>query len=121
MTRRKFLQLVGQVGGASAVYGAIDALGFGAPAPPPATAPATTNPIDRFVRKTPFALKGSVAPNRKVIILGAGVAGLCAAYELNKAGYDCRILEGRTRVGGRAHTVRRGTVEIEIDGRAQTC
>src|SRR4051794_10753082 len=102
MTRRKFLQLVAATSGASAAYGAIDALGLGAtwPSTVPTTLPATA-PTERFVRRKAFVLRRSVAPNRKVIILGAGVAGLCAAYELGKAGYDCKILEGRTRVGGR--------------------
>ena len=44
----------------------------------------------------------------RVIILGAGVAGLTAAYELRKLGYECEILEARARFGGRCFTVRRG-------------
>lgn len=31
----------------------------------------------------------------KIAILGAGVAGMTAAYELSQAGYDCTILEAR--------------------------
>ena len=44
----------------------------------------------------------------KVVILGAGIAGLTAAYELGKAGYDCTVLEAR-RPGRRAepHVARR--------------
>jgi monoamine oxidase len=56
----------------------------------------------------------------KVVILGAGVAGLCAAYELGKAGFDCRILEARARPGGRVWTVRTGTTETELGGLPQT-
>jgi monoamine oxidase len=41
------------------------------------------------------------------------------AYDLGKVGYDCRVLEGRARPGGRVFTVRRGTVSEE-DGAAQT-
>jgi len=41
-----------------------------------------------------------------VIVVGAGLAGLAAAYELERAGYDVTILEARTRPGGRVHTLR---------------
>jgi monoamine oxidase len=55
----------------------------------------------------------------RVIILGAGVTGLAAAYELKKLGYDCEILEARPRVGGRAFTARRGQ-QSEEEGPPQT-
>jgi monoamine oxidase len=57
----------------------------------------------------------------KVLILGAGVSGLVTAYELNKLGYDFRILEARDRVGGLAWTVRRGMDHTEIGGERQVC
>lgn len=57
----------------------------------------------------------------KVVILGAGPAGLAAAYELGKAGYDCTVLEARDRVGGRVFTVRRGTKIEMTDGSKQVC
>ena len=43
---------------------------------------------------------------QKVIIIGAGMAGLVAAYELQRAGHDPIILEARQRVGGRVYTMR---------------
>ncbi len=55
-----------------------------------------------------------------VVILGAGVAGMCAAYELGKHGYHCHILEARSRPGGRVWTIRGGTSETEIGGGRQT-
>lgn len=43
---------------------------------------------------------------KKVIILGAGLAGLSAAKELEKAGFDVVLLEARARPGGRVFTMR---------------
>ena len=65
-----------------------------------------------------FSLDGS-ARGTKVVILGAGVAGLCAAYELGKAGYDCTLLEARQRAGGRVWTIRGGDHHLEVDGTEQ--
>src|SRR5213592_4471442 len=59
---------------------------------------------------------------RKVVILGAGLAGMTTAYELGKLGYDCTVLEARNRSGGRVWTVRGGTKETESGGgTAQSC
>src|SRR5512132_538157 len=43
---------------------------------------------------------------KKILIIGAGMAGLCAGYELTQLGHDVTILEARTRPGGRVHTLR---------------
>jgi len=45
-------------------------------------------------------------PSRQVLVLGAGLAGLAAAYELSKAGYAVTVLEARSRPGGRVLTYR---------------
>ncbi|GAB2714704.1 flavin monoamine oxidase family protein [Kitasatospora kifunensis] len=51
----------------------------------------------------------------KVLILGAGVAGLTAAYELSRLGYNCTVLEAQDRVGGRNRTARKGDKLYEVD------
>ena len=45
-------------------------------------------------------------PPKRVIIVGAGVAGLVAGYELKRAGHTPVILEAQQRVGGRLYTLR---------------
>ena len=39
--------------------------------------------------------------NKTIIIIGAGMSGLVAGYELARAGHDVTILEARDRIGGR--------------------
>jgi monoamine oxidase len=46
------------------------------------------------------------AKPRKVIVVGAGLAGLTAAYELVNWGHDVTVLEAQTRPGGRVYTLR---------------
>ena len=54
---------------------------------------------------TPGALTPASRPQR-IVVVGAGMAGLVAAYELFRAGHDVAVLEARERVGGRVLTVR---------------
>ena len=103
LTRRQLLERIAATGGAAMAHEAMTALGL--LAAPPA--------------QNPFELRGQV-PGTRVVILGAGLAGLTAAYELGKLGYSCQILEARSRPGGRVFTVRRGTVSEE-SGSSQVC
>ena len=50
----------------------------------------------------------SPAKPTQVLILGAGMAGLTAGYELMNRGYDVRIIEARDTAGGRVQTLRDG-------------
>jgi monoamine oxidase len=105
VTRRSFLNFVGRAAGASALYETMSAMGLVhvpiAYAGPPDLAPGS----------------GS---GRRVVVLGAGIAGLVAAYELTRANYACTILEARNRAGGRNWTLRRGDIVEETDSR-QAC
>jgi monoamine oxidase len=99
-TRRQFLGRIAAAGGAPLVYEAMTGLGLLA-----------------VPTQARFELRGQVSGVR-VVILGAGLAGLAVAYELGKLGYQCQILEARSQPGGRVYTVRRGDVSEE-DGPRQ--
>ena len=44
--------------------------------------------------------------NRTVTVIGAGLAGLSAAYDLQRAGWQVTVLDARDRVGGRVYSLR---------------
>lgn len=51
-----------------------------------------------------------------VVVVGAGFAGLVAARELVKDGFDVVVLEGRDRVGGRSSTTTLAGVPVDLGG-----
>jgi monoamine oxidase len=72
------------------------------PAPPP-----RRGPLDEATRKTPRdGLGERTGAPKRVVVIGAGIAGLVAAYELDRAGHDPIVLEANQRVGGRVYTLR---------------
>lgn len=55
-----------------------------------------------------LSTKKTVAVTKKVIVAGAGITGLCCAYELMKAGHEVVVLEASGRYGGHVFTGRDG-------------
>ncbi|MGA9101964.1 protoporphyrinogen oxidase [Aeromicrobium sp.] len=54
----------------------------------------------------------------RVAIVGGGVAGLTAAYELGKAGVDVVVLEGSDRIGGKLRLAEVGGVTLDVGAEA---
>ena len=100
VTRRRFLEQVGLAGGSAALYETMTALGL-------------INLPEAWAGP-PELPQGSGA-GKSVVILGAGIGGLTAAYELTRANYRCQVIELTERAGGRNHTARRGTVLQEVN------
>lgn len=63
-------------------------------------------PTYPLLKTTEFFSRKKANTTQKVIIIGAGLAGLTAGYELTKAGHEVSILEACNRAGGRVFTVR---------------
>ncbi len=103
MKRRDFITAV--AASAGSVYAAMQALDL---LEKPAAA-----------QKGPFRLQPR-GKRKRIIILGAGLAGMASAYELGKVGYDCTILEARSRAGGRCWTLRGGDKFTDTEGQTQT-
>ncbi len=98
MTKRRLLQSIGAAAGAGAVYRAMEVL-------------------DLFGTARAASLELPSGEGKSVVVLGAGISGMTAAYELSKAGYRCTVLEATGRAGGRNLTARSGDVLHELDNR----
>lgn len=96
------LHAIGLIGGTAAIYQMMTTFGHAEetrfPGPP----------------KLAGARKGA-----SVIVLGAGLAGMLAAYELEKAGYRVTILEYQDRAGGRNWSLHGGDTFTELGGATQ--
>lgn len=108
-SRRDFLRSVGIAGGAGVMFHTMGALGLTTAANAADTPPFT--PLDRD------GLRGR--GKKHVVVMGGGIAGMTAAYELLKGGYSVTILEGRGRPGGRNWTVRGGDRFTDMKGQTQ--
>ncbi|MFK7864142.1 MAG: flavin monoamine oxidase family protein [Pseudohongiellaceae bacterium] len=111
-SRREFIHRVGEIGGISAAYQAM--LTMGLLSPGDAEAAATRKQWQSR------AAQSQSGPKPTVAILGGGIAGLCVAYELKKAGFPYFVLEAQSRPGGRNHTLRAGSTISEVAG-TQRC
>jgi monoamine oxidase len=96
LSRRSLVHLVGKAGGAAAAYHTMAAMGL--LAVPSAYAGPPKLPPGR---------------GRRVVIIGAGIAGMVLAYELRNAGYQPLVLEARDRPGGRNRSLRGGDTVTE--------
>lgn len=104
MSRRQLLSMIGLTAGSAAMYQAMSTLGVAADSP----------------YKGPVDLQG--APRgASVLVLGAGMAGMTAAYELSRAGYSVQVLEYNERAGGRNWSLRGGDTYTELGGATQHC
>src|SRR5580700_11838943 len=89
LSRRRLFEIIGASVGGAAAYQAMTRLGHAEESP----------------YRGPIALDGD-PKGASVIILGAGLAGMTAAFELGRAGYKVQILEYNTRAGGRNWSLR---------------
>ncbi|MDM4765472.1 flavin monoamine oxidase family protein [Pelomonas sp. SE-A7] len=103
-TRRQWLLALGRHAGSGAAYAAMAGLGLAHASP----------------AATEFALQGA-PKGKRVLIVGAGVAGMVAGYELQRAGYQVQLIEFNQRAGGRCWTLRGGDRFTELGGATQVC
>jgi glycine/D-amino acid oxidase-like deaminating enzyme len=91
LSRRRLIHQVGRLGGVAAAYRTMAAMGL--------------LPIPQAYAGPPPLPPGN---GRRIVIIGAGIAGMVLAWELRKAGYAPLMLEARPRAGGRNWSLRGG-------------
>ena len=104
LSRRTFIENLAVVGGMSLAVAGMEALGFGFAS----------------AQAAPPTLTGK-GKGTRVVVLGAGLAGMTAAYELTKAGYEVQVIEARSFAGGRCQTARKGFAHTDLIGHSQVC
>jgi monoamine oxidase len=102
ISRRSLLRSIGMSAGAGTMYQAMIEMGYAA------------NSDFTGPPKLSGDPKGA-----SVLILGAGIAGMVAAYEMRKAGYKVQILEYNDRPGGRNWSMYGGDTYTELGGHTQ--
>lgn len=104
ITRRQLLRMIGLTAGSAVMYQAMSSLGLAA---------------ESTFQSMPSL--GAAPRGASVLVLGAGIAGMVAAFELRKAGYRVQVLEYNGRAGGRVMTLRGGDTYTELGGETQHC
>ena len=75
--------------------------------PSPQPRPDRAPPVPRAVLSVPeHGLEPRPGDRKRVIVIGAGMAGLAAAHELKRQGHEVVLLEAQNHVGGRVRTLR---------------
>ena len=90
ISRRRFVAITAAASAALALDGCLPRRGGGMPLPTP---------------------RSDVEP---VLIIGAGIAGLTAAYRLRQHGVPVRVIEAQQRVGGRMYSLRNGFADGQL-------
>lgn len=67
--------------------------------------PALADPEFKFEIEAYAAVRQEALRDIDVVVVGAGLSGLKAAFELQKAGVSCVVVEARDRVGGKTYSV----------------
>ena len=134
MARREFLENIGKTAGTAAMLRTMTAMGLSlsvggcgsSSAENPTIQNNNTNPpvsageSSALKSPRPGDWSANSGIGKSVVILGAGISGMCCAYELQKLGYTVSILEATNRAGGRNRTIRSGDTVTELNT-SQTC
>ena len=108
ITRRSLIRGIAAIGGSGAAYSAMNAMGLLGSGS--ALAAGAAGRYD-----TTEALPSKSMDGKRVVVIGAGLAGLCSALRLSRAGANVTILEATKHLGGRSLTLRNGDTFSEWD------